>query len=110
MRDTLKRNPSFELLYITDANGRQTVANVGRGPGGITADGKAVGRDWGTRAWFRQPVDMRGTVVSEVYVSSATGENCITVSTPILNPEGAIAGVLAADINLGKASSAHSRS
>jgi methyl-accepting chemotaxis protein len=110
MRDTLKSNPSFELLYITDANGRQTVANVGRGPGGITTDGTAVGKDWGTRAWFRQPVDMRGTVVSEVYVSSATGENCITVSTPILNPAGAMAGVLAADINLGKASSAHSRS
>ena len=110
MRDTLKRNPSFELLYITDAKGRQTVANVGRGPGGITADGTAVGRDWGTRAWFRQPVDMRGTVVSEVYVSSATGENCITVSTPIHGPNEAIVGVLAADINLGKASSSHSRS
>ncbi|MBU1042005.1 MAG: methyl-accepting chemotaxis protein [Proteobacteria bacterium] len=110
MRDTLKRNPSFELLYITDAKGRQTVANVGRGSGGISADGTAVGRDWGTRAWFRQPIDMRGTVVSEVYVSSATGENCITVSTPIFGPSEAIVGILAADINLGKASSAHSRS
>jgi len=109
MRETLKRNPSFELLYITDANGRQTVANVGRGPGGISADGAAVGKDWSARPWFRQPLAMRGTVVSEVYVSSATGDNCITVSTPIMTQEGAVAGVLAADINLGKASSAPSR-
>jgi methyl-accepting chemotaxis protein len=107
MRDTLKRNPSFELLYITDARGRQTVSNIGRGPSGITADGNAVGKDWSTRAWFRQPVEMRGTIVSDVYVSSATGENCITVSTPILDPAGTITGVLAADINLGKASSGH---
>ncbi len=107
MRETLKRNPSFELLYITDAHGRQTVANIGRGPGGLVSDGGAVGKQWGTRAWFRQPVDMRGTVVSEVYVSSATGENCITVSTPINDQSGGIVGVLAADINLGKASSAH---
>jgi len=110
MREALKRNPSFELLYITDSRGRQTVSNIGRGPSGISADGGAVGKDWGTRAWFRQPVDMRGTVVSEVYLSSATGENCITVSTPIRSQPGEIVGVLAADINLGKASSAHSRS
>ncbi len=109
MRETLKRNHSFELLYITDARGRQTVSNIGRGPGGIQADGSAVGKDWGSRAWFRQPADLRGTVVSEVYVSSATGENCITVSTPIRSESGDMAGVLAADIYLGKASSAHSR-
>ncbi|MHC1701636.1 MAG: methyl-accepting chemotaxis protein [Humidesulfovibrio sp.] len=113
MREAFRRNQSFELLYITDARGRQTVANIGRGAsgagGGIVSDGDAVGKDWGTRAWFRQPVDMRGTVVSEVYVSSATGENCITVSTPIRDQSGNIAGVLAADINLGKASIAHTR-
>jgi methyl-accepting chemotaxis protein len=109
MREALKRNPSFELLYITDGRGRQTVSNIGRGPSGLSADGGAVGKDWSTRAWFRQPVDMRGTVVSEVYVSSATGENCITVSTPLSTESGEILGVLAADINLGKASSAHSR-
>ena len=109
MRETLKLNPSFELLYITDADGRQTVPNIGRGDSGIVVDGSAVGKNWGTRAWFRQPVEMRGTIVSDVYVSSATGENCITVSTPILSPDGAIAGVLAADINLGKASSGTAR-
>ena len=106
MRDALLRNHSFELVYVTDGRGIQTVANIGRATSGISVDASPVGKDWGTRAWFRQPVDMRGTVVSDVYVSSATGENCITVSTPILNQSGAIAGVLAADINLGKASSA----
>ncbi len=105
MRETLTRNQSFELLYSTDSQGRQVVANIGRGPvsgaGGISVDASAVGKDWSSRAWFSQPKDLRGTVVSEVYVSSATGENCITVSTPILDPAGSVTGVLAADINLG---------
>ena len=103
MRQALGQNGSLELLYLTDAKGRQVVSNIGRGPDGISADASAYGRDWSSRAWYRQPVESRSLAVSEVYVSSATGENCITVSAPILAQNGELAGVLGVDVNLGRA-------
>jgi len=107
MFEALRGNHSFELIYITDNTGKQCVSNVGRGDGGITADSSSYGKQWGARAWFIQPVQLGGTVVSEVYVSSATGQNCITVSTPIRNEKNEVIGVLATDINLGKATQSH---
>ncbi len=103
MRQALSQYPSLELLYLTDAGGRQVVSNIGRAPGGIRQDASAFGRDWSTRPWFRQPVESRGIAVSDVYVSSATGENCITVSAPIVTQAGNLAGVLGVDVNLGRA-------
>jgi len=109
MREALRRNQSFELLYITDAGGRQVVSNIGRGTLGVQEDKAACGRDWSGRPWFREPAETRATAVSEVYVSSATGENCITVSTPLTDDGGALIGVLAADVNLGQATAAEGR-
>jgi len=103
MREALRRHQSLELVYITDAQGRQVVSNIGRGAHGVVEDKAAVDRDWSGRPWFRQPVETRSMAVSEVYVSSATGENCITLSTPLLSESGALMGVLAADVNLGRA-------
>jgi len=84
LRQALSQHPSLELLYLTDASGRQVVSNIGRGAGGFRLDASALGRDWSKRPWYRQPVESRSIAVSEVYVSSATGENCITVSAPIM--------------------------
>ena len=109
MKDALYANASFELVYITDAQGRQVVSNIGRNAMGLTVDPLAHGKRWDTRPWFRQPLELGGTIVSEVYVSSATGDNCITVSTPVKTPAGEACGVLAVDINLGKATQGQSR-
>jgi len=103
MRETLSRQQSLELVYLTDASGKQIVSNIGRGPGGIAADASTLGRDWSSRPWFQQPAETRSIAVSEVYVSSATGENCITVSAPVLLEGGELLGVLAVDVNLGRA-------
>ncbi|MDP2848164.1 MAG: methyl-accepting chemotaxis protein [Humidesulfovibrio sp.] len=103
MRQSLSQNEALELVYLTDARGLQVVSNIGRGPGGISADASAYGRDWSNRDWFRQPAETRSMAVSEVYVSSATNENCITVSAPIMTQTGELAGVLGVDVNLGRA-------
>lgn len=103
MRQALARHQQLELVYLTDARGLQPVANIGRGAGGVAADASAVGRNWSSRPWFQQPVETRGMAVSEVYVSNATGENCITVSAPILSETGDLLGVLGVDVNLGRA-------
>jgi methyl-accepting chemotaxis protein len=107
MRQALNQHQSLELVYLTDAKGRQVVSNIGRGAGGLTADSSAHGRDWSRRPWYQQPVENRSMAVSEVYVSSATGENCITVSAPILSEAGDLLGVLGADVNLGRATAAN---
>lgn len=107
MRQSLSQHQSLELVYLTDAKGRQVVSNIGRGLAGISADTTAYGRDWSRRPWYVQPAETRGMAVSEVYVSSATGENCITVSAPILAATGELLGVLGVDVNLGRATAAN---
>jgi len=103
MRQALQKHQSLELVYLTDAGGIQIVANIGRGPGGLVADNSALGRNWSTRPWYTEPVETRGPAVSDVYVSSATGENCITVSAPVLSEGGELLAVLGVDVNLGRA-------
>ncbi|MBI5519876.1 MAG: methyl-accepting chemotaxis protein [Desulfovibrio sp.] len=110
MRQALVHQQSLELIYLTDARGRQVVSNIGRGDAGITVDRSAYGKDWSGRPWFRQPLENRSMAVSEVYVSSATGENCISVSAPILGAEGEVLGVLAVDVNLGRATAENGHS
>jgi len=109
MRQALNQQQSLELVYLTDAKGRQTVSNIGRGAAGLVEDPSTVGRDWSTRPWFTQPAETRSMAVSEVYVSSATKENCITVSAPITSVEGELLGVLGVDVNLGRATNGQTR-
>lgn len=90
----------FELLYVTDARGRQIVNNVGQI---TTAYGDTgLGKDWSQRPWFRHPAGQLETYVSDFYRSAATDAYCLTVSAPILDPSGALRGVLGADVDLGR--------
>ncbi|WP_028578682.1 methyl-accepting chemotaxis protein [Desulfomicrobium escambiense] len=90
----------FELLYVTDAGGRQIVDNIGHV---VTAYGDSgLGKDWSGRPWFRHPSGKRQTYVSDFYRSAATNAYCLTVSAPIFDAAGNLAGVLGADIDLGK--------
>jgi methyl-accepting chemotaxis protein len=98
LREAARRSKFLELLYIVDAGGRQTVANIGQP--GQPEDASACGKDWSSRPWFTQPLQNGVLIVSDVYVSSATGENCITVSRPIRDGQGTVLGVLAVDVNL----------
>ncbi len=101
LRDAIRKHDFLELLYLTDARGIQPIANVPR-PGRETADDqKARGRNWDSRPWFTGAVEMQGLYISDVYLSQASGERCITVSMPF-GPDGEpMRGVLAADVTLG---------
>ena len=100
MRRALKENEFLELLYITDEKGRQTVSNLGGKVMGFNEDKGAFGADWSSRPWFKGPVGNLTFYISDVYESSASGENCITVSCPFLDREGALRGVVAADVRV----------
>jgi len=100
MRRALKDNGFLELLYITDEAGRQTVSNIGGKVMDFAEDKTAFGANWSSRPWFRGAVDNRTFYISDVYESSASGENCITVSCPFFDRDGMLRGVVAADVRV----------
>ncbi|HCF05357.1 MAG TPA: hypothetical protein DEU72_03805 [Desulfomicrobiaceae bacterium] len=90
----------FELLYVTDLQGRQVVRNVGT----VTAayGDTGLGKDWSHRPWFRVPSQSGQTYISDFYRSAATENYCLTVSTPIVDAQGKVVGILGADLDLGR--------
>ncbi len=91
--------PPFELAYCTDASGHQFVDNLGRHGERIEVDSSGRGRDWSDRPWFLQGASSTGVCCTDLYRSTATGDYCFTVVTPLHDEEGALRGVLAADVN-----------
>jgi len=100
MRDALRENDFLELMYVTDAQGRQTVSNMGGKVSGFAEDPEAFGADWSGRPWFRGAMDNRTFQISDVYTSSASGGECITVSGPYFGRDGQVLGVIAADVSV----------
>lgn len=100
MRSALRTNDFLELLYITDADGLQTVSNMGGIVTDFSEDKTAYGKNWKDRAWFSGAVENKTFYISEVYVSSASGDNCITVSSPFFDEDGQVSGVIAADVRV----------
>lgn len=84
---TQKKNPQFELIYVMDATGMQ----IARTSGNLA--------NRADRAYFKEAI--KGpTYFTDVYISSFTNAPTVTISTPIKNLNGAIVGVMAADISL----------
>ena len=98
MRAAFSHTRIFELLYLTDADGRQITSNIwsdGR------EDAAACGKDWSSRPWYRTVLSSGELSVSDIYRSSATDSFCFTLSGPVFDTRGDFAGVLAADVNFG---------
>lgn len=99
----LAAHPSFELLYVTDAAGRQITANLGRRDDVVVADTTAFGRDWRDRPWFHEAMaDVERVALSDIYRSAATADFCFTASAQIADADGRCLGVLGADVNFQK--------
>jgi len=82
-----QKNPQFELLYVMDASGKQTVRTSG---------------DLGDRAdrdYFKGAMAGK-TYLTDVYVSASTKQPTITISVPIKDANGKTVGVLGSDISL----------
>ncbi|MBT8764352.1 hypothetical protein KFV02_10445 [Desulfohalobiaceae bacterium Ax17] len=101
LRAAIREHDFLELLYLTDERGIQPIANIPRPGKESPKDAEALGKDWSQRPWFTEPMKTNNLYISEVYVSQATGEKCITVSTPFWDKEGRILGILAADVAVG---------
>lgn len=99
MRNALSRNAFLELLYATDAQGIQITENIAPAGFPASASGSVKGKNWSARPWFTEVMQKKDTSISAIYVSEASGEYCLTISTPILSGE-RIVGVLGADIKV----------
>ena len=82
-----QKNPQFELIFTMDSSGMQ----IARTSGNLA--------NRGDRAYFKEAIK-GNTYFTDAYISSFTNAPCITVSTPIKDSNGAIVGVMAADISL----------
>jgi len=101
MRQVAARHTFLELLYVTDANGRQITDNISPGRFQASYGSSGLGQDWSGRPWFRGAVEARGAYISGIYRSVATDNFCFTISTPLWDAQGRLAGVLGADVHFG---------
>ncbi|THB69100.1 MAG: HAMP domain-containing protein [Desulfovibrio sp.] len=101
--DALKRLaqdiPAMELVYMTDIQGRQVTDTIpGMANQGLTVH-NGFGQDRSARPWFTGAMKEGDTFVSPIYTSEATGEQCLTIATPVLRDDHPV-GVLGVDIRL----------
>ncbi len=89
LKDTQKRNPYFELLYIQDQTGMQT----GRSSGQLA--------DRSDRWWFSQSKSTLAPFVSKSYYSVSSKNPVTSVFIP-LTDDNKFTGVMGADIKLEK--------
>ena len=82
-----EKNPQFELLYVIDAAGQQTVRTSG-------ALGNRADRDY-----FKEAIKGK-TYLTDIYISATTKQPTITVASPVKDASGKIIGVLGSDISL----------
>jgi ABC-type transporter Mla subunit MlaD len=100
MRQVVGRYPFLELLYVTNAQGRQITDNIAQGAFTATYGG-GFGQNWSGRPWFLGAVNSGGTYISDLYRSVASDNFCFTISTPLKDPAGRLLGVLGADVHFG---------
>ena len=95
----IERHPHFELAYVTGPGGRQIVDNIRCANGRASHESSGLHRDWSSRPWYREAVAHRDAQSTDVYRSAATGDFCFTIAAALRAADGALRGVVAADVN-----------
>ncbi len=89
VKDTIKRNPYFDLFCIQDMKGDQT----------SRTKGKLANR--ADRWWFKQSVETKKPFVSKSYLTVNDDSEAInSIIFPIINDKGQMMGVMDADLKL----------
>lgn len=97
-----KAHPFFELIYELDANGVQRYPNWINPQMRGRIKGGGVGIDRASKPYFRVVRETDEPYISNIYLSTASEDFCVTLSVPIekMDGEQGGGGVLVADINL----------
>jgi hypothetical protein len=88
----------FELVYVTDGQGRQITDNIASREGRIRRE-EGFAKHWSDRPWFRDAVASDEPISTDLYLSSATGELCFTVAAAMRDDGGGTVAVVGADVN-----------
>ncbi|MBV1820051.1 methyl-accepting chemotaxis protein [Bacteroidales bacterium MSK.15.36] len=89
VKDTIKRNPYFDLFCIQDMKGDQTARSKG----------KLANR--ADRWWFKQSVETKKPFVSKSYLTVNDDSEAInSIIFPIIDSKGQMRGVMDADLKL----------
>ena len=99
MRGAVNQHGFLELLYATDRDGIQVTENIASAHFKGGSNGTVKGANWKDRSWFKGAKESGDTHISAIYKSSASGDYCLTISTPIMENH-TIKGILAADIKV----------
>jgi len=91
--------PFISLLYLLDANGKQTCANV---PGTHFKHHPKIGQDIdrSNRPYYLAAMKSDGVAVTEPYLSSVKRELCLSTSMKMMNQDGSVRGIVVLDIDL----------
>lgn len=100
VKGQLNTGSCFELLYVMDKDGIQRTNNMVNPLYRDSISAVGQGQNRREKDYFREVTSTGRPFVSSIYLSSATGNLCITVSAPLLKKSGEFYGVLAGDINL----------
>jgi hypothetical protein len=102
LEDVLQSSPYVELAYVVDPDGVMLAFAVNSDlvgdrdqPGSV-----GVGEDYADRPWFQAVARQGRTVVTPLYTSLLTGEQCFTIAAAIHGMDDAIVGVVGADVNV----------
>jgi hypothetical protein len=102
LHDLIRSYPYAEMAYLVDVRGVMVAFAVNH----ELAEGReapatvAVGRAYADRPWF-QAVSRDGrTVVTPLYDSLLTGEQCFTIAIAVRDVDGAPVGTLGLDVNV----------
>lgn len=99
LREMLVEYPFIKYMYVTDLSGRKITANIVKPFDQKKYDAYFIDLfDFSNRHWFELPMKGGETHVSDFYTSLLDGALCITVSAPVRNTKGEIAGVFGIDI------------
>lgn len=92
--------PFFEVVFELDKNGTQMYPNWINPNmyGKIKAGGAGVDRS--SQPYYQVVEETLAPYLSNIYLSTATEDFCLTLSIPLLNAENVLEGVLVADINI----------
>lgn len=99
--DMLQDNGFVELAYVMDANGGQLAITINEDVAGTQEVPQPLrtGEGLTERPWFRGVMREGRTIITPVYESLLSGEQCFTVAAPV-KEEGQIIGVVGVDVNV----------
>ena len=102
MCDVARHYPFVSLLFTLDDRGIQTSDNIFCPRRNQTLRAEGNGKDRSQRPYFQPATETEGVIVTEPYLSTASGTLCISASIRGKDPHGKLIGYIVLDIDLGK--------